>query len=419
MFSDNGTSKSELTREFVLFAVSTGVFQASRFGTAVVAARWTGPEEFGVWNALQLIILYGVVSMLGVPSGMSRQVPFLLGKGDAPGAARVEDLSFWLTLIGATCLGLVVGVAGVLGLGGAAYRQSLFAVALLFPMWHLYQYFQLRLKSRVRFTLVSVQQLIFAILLPAVTLPLVSLWRVPGYIIGQCAVALLLVLFIWKAGRMRIHLLHGWAGLGEITRIGFPIMLAGLVYGLLISVDRIMVLNFLGTEALGRYTLPILCVTALNLLPAVVSQQMYPRMAFKYGQTHDVQSLVPMAIRQSLAAGIVVLPVVLVIYLALPYLTTHFLTEYRDGVAPARLLLVGLGLIALSGGAGNLLNTVGKQVYYMAALATGVVVNIVAIGTLLALGKGIMGVAAGAVISYAIFVIVVNLVALNVVHKSR
>lgn len=409
----------ELTGEFLLFALSTGVFQASRFGTFIVAAKWTSPDEFGVWNALQLVILYGVVTMIGVPNGMIRQVPFLLGKGESSAAARVEDTSFWFTLLASLSVGVIVGGAGLAGIGAESYRTPMLTLSALFPAWHMYQYFQARLRSRLRFNLVSAQQFLFAGLLPVVTLPLVAVWRIPGFIAGQALTAVLLIPFVYVKAGMRIHWPKEWTGLRDLAQIGFPIMLAGLVYSLLISVDRILVLNVLGTEALGLYTLPILCITALNLLPAVVSQQMYPRMAFRYGETQDMRALWSMAVRQSAAAGLAVLPVLVVIYVALPYLTTHFLTQYTDGVAPARVLLVGLGVVALSGGAGNLLNTVGKQVYYVAVLAVAVLLNAAVIATLLALGKGLVGVAGGAALSYALFTIMVNLVALHVVRKSR
>ena len=107
------TAGSELTREFLLFAVSTAFFQGSRLATLLLTARWTAPEEFGVWNALQLLLLYGIVVMLGVPNGMNRQVPYLCGQGREALAARVEDTSFWLACLNTMCADLTSDVAEI------------------------------------------------------------------------------------------------------------------------------------------------------------------------------------------------------------------------------------------------------------------------------------------------------------------
>lgn len=408
-----------VTGEFLLFAGSTVLSQGSRLGTFLLAARWTSPAEFGVWNALQLVVLYGVVATIGVPNGMARQVPFFLGGGRELEAQAVEDTSLWFTLLISVGGGGLIALAGLLGLAPGDDRASMLALSALFPAWHMYQYVQARLRSRGRFNLVSAQQVIFSVLLPLVTLPLVWRWRVPGFVAGQAITTALLVLLVHHIAGMRAaRWPRDWTGLSEIVRIGFPIMLAGLAYGLLISIDRVLVLRFLGPGALGLYTLPILCVTALNLLPAVVSQQMYPRMAYRYGETRDPRSLVPLAVQQSGAAGLVVLPVIIALYVALPEVADSFVSEYRDGVGPARLLLAGLGAIALSGGAGNLLNTMGKQVYYVAVLAFAVVVNGATISASLLLDLGLTGVAGGAAVGYASFTIMVNLTAWWVVRSA-
>ena len=72
----------------------------------------------------------------------------------------------------------------------------------------------------------------------------------------------------------------------------------------------------------------------------------------------------------------------------------------------------------MSGGASNLLTSVGKQVYYVAVLCVAVVINTVVVGISLALDMGLEGVAGGAAISYCIFAVLVNVVAWDVVRSA-
>ena len=366
----------KLAGEFVAFSSSTLALQVSRLAVALVVARWVGPAEFGIWNALNLLLLYGPLMTLGVPNGMSRDVPLLTGAGDEAAAQRTVNLSLSF-LIGSTLAGgALISLAGASGLAPAEYRNPLLVMGGLFFGQQLYTFLQMWLRCRIRFHLMSLQQLVYAAAFPLVVLPLAQAWRVPGYILGQALVAFALALFIVRTARFRTTLAWRWPELKPLVAVGFPIMVAGVLYSLLISVDRWVILTFLDVEALGHYSLAIICLAALGLLPSVISQQMYPRMAFQYGINRDERGLWPLALRQSAVSTLVTLPVLALVYLALPTLVTRFLPAYMAGLAPARILLIGLAFIPLAGGVGNFLNTVGRQVTYMIVQACAVVLNL-------------------------------------------
>jgi O-antigen/teichoic acid export membrane protein len=408
-----------LTGEFLLFSASTLTYQLSRLVVSLVVARWVGPDEFGVWNALNLILLYGIWVSLGISNGMNRNVPFLMGQDNKLKAEQIAALSFWFVFFSSLVAGILVFLASFSPQVPLQYRQSLAGMGVLFVFWQLYQYFQMRLKSYMRFNLMSLQQLTFAILLPVVVLPLAYTWRVPGFIAGQAILAVVLSAFIARISPGKLNLVWDRNEFVALVKIGFPIMLAGLTYSLFTSIDRWVVFSFLGIEALGHYTLPILCVSILNLLPAVISQQMYPRMAFHYGLTKSITSLKPFIIRQSLMATAVTVPILLLIYLILPHGVSHFLPSYRAGVAPAQILLIGLSFIPLAGGVANFLNTVDKQVYYLTVQVVAVIINFTLAIALVQMGMGLYGVALGATISYAVYAFTLILVGMYVIRTVR
>jgi len=405
-----------LLGEFGLFSASTIVYQLSRLAVSLIVARWTGPEQFGIWNALQLVLLYGVIITLGVPNGMNRDVPFLIGQGDLFAAQRIANLSFWLVLLLNTAVGLFMSMAGLIL--NQPLSHVLSAMGILFVTWQVYQYFQLRLKCYMRFRLMSLQQFVFALLLPVFALPLAYEWGVSGFIIGQAIAALWVCLLIVFWDPLKITFYWNWRDFRNLVKSGFPIMVAGLLYGLLVSVDRWVITNFLGMEALGHYTLAILCLGVLSLLPAVVTQQMYPRMAFLFGQTRNKRALLPLITRQSLMGTAVTIPILVVVYVVLPFLVDWYMPAYRPGIEPARILLVGLGFIPLAGGVGNFLNTVGKQGYYLAVQAGAVFINLCLDVLFVKLGWGLNGVALGAAISYVLYTIILIIVGLWVMRRA-
>lgn len=393
-----------MAAEFLLFAASTLLYQGSRLAVGLVVAAWVGPERFGLWNTLNLLLLYGVLTTLGVPNGMNREVPRLRGQGDEEGARRAADLTLWFSLASSIGGGLLVLVAAFGGPVAAEARTAVAWCALLFAIWQLYQYLQMRLKSMARFQQMSVQQAVFALLLPIVALPLAWEWGVAGYVAGQAFAFAALCLYIWRLdppGRPS----WDWSALRGLAQIGWPIMLAGLLYSLLTSVDRWVILHALGVEALGHYSLAILCLGSLSLFPAIISQQMYPRMAYRYGQTGDPQTLVPMIYRQALVAGGMSLPLLGAAALLLPVVTARWMPAYVPGVVPAQILMAGLAAIALAGAVGNFLNTVGRQQIYLAVQAATIVISLALSLLFVRLGLGLNGVALGAALSYAFFAV--------------
>ncbi len=399
-------AKDGLVNEFLFFSLSTGAYQISRLVVTLVAARWIGPDDFGVWNALYLILLYGVLVNLGVPNGMNREVPMLKGRGSDDLAHIAANVTLWFvlatSLLGAIATILVLSF----GLVSTISTASLVAMGVLFLTWYVYQYFQMRLRSTIRFRQMTIQQFVFAGLLPLVVLPLTNSLKLTGFISGQAFVAFLAILVICRISSFQIEFQFDWSILRRLMKIGFPIMAAGLLFTLLISIDRWVILRFLGVESLGQYTLAILSVSILSLLPAVISQQLYPRMAFRYGSTGEKRSLLPIVLRQSLASMGVTLPLITVAFLLMPFFVETFMPDYVAGIRAARIVLVGLAFLPLTGGFGNYLNTVGRQVIYLSIISAAIVLNLVLDILFVKKGMGISGVAMGAAITYFIYTLV-------------
>ncbi|MBE7532513.1 MAG: oligosaccharide flippase family protein [Chloroflexi bacterium] len=389
--------------EFLFFAAATIAFQFSRLGVNLLVARWVGPDEFGIWNALNLLLLYGVIVTLGVPNGMNRDVPIYMGRQAPEIAESLIHSSFWFTLLVTVGGGSLLTLISFTSLVEAGFQTSLRWMGLLFASWMMYQFFQLRLKCLIRFHLMSMQQFAFAILLPLLALPLAYIWHVPGYVFGQAVTAVLLCVVIASTTSFRPSITLDWAKIQPLIKVGFPIMLAGLLYSVFTTIDRWIVLKYLGVSQLGHYTLAILCVSVLSLFPAIIGQQMYPRMAFHYGETHNIRSLKPLVIKQSLIATAVTLPVILATYFLLPYLVHYMLPDYVIGIRPARILLVGISFIPLAGGVANFLNTVNKQMYYLIVQTTAIVVSFIFSFLLVKAGWGLQGIAMGTAASYILY----------------
>jgi len=170
-------------------------------------------------------------------------------------------------------------------------------------------------------------------------------------------------------------------------------MLTILGYFVLTTIDRLLIISFAGSEALGYYSLGSLAITAIGYIPIAVNQVMYPKFALKFGETGNPAALsgylripaLTIAHGMGLVLGLSVL--------SLP-IVTIILPEYISGIPAAQILLAGFFFVAITGSSSNLLLTVDRPVEYVTILASAIALVVVLDIAALTMGLGIEGVAA-------------------------
>jgi O-antigen/teichoic acid export membrane protein len=405
-------------KEFFLFSFSTICLQASRFIVAMIVARWVGPQKFGIWNSLQPLLAYGVIFFCGIPNGLNREIPFLMGKGAARDAQELINFSVTFVFCVSSFIGITTVLLSPLFDVPDNFRFPIRFVGILFIPMNMYILFQFLLKSRIQFYAMSTQQFLFAFFYPICTLISAFFAGISGFILGQALSAMIMVFVIYRISTFRINIAFSWKSFKRLSRIGLPLMGAGLLFSLLTTVDRWVILAYLGVKDLGQYTVAILIFGALSIVPIVISQQMYPRMAYRYGETGSSISLLPMIAKQSLSAFAAILPLIAIAYLFVPFFVSEFMPQYSEGILPARIALIGLFILPLAGGVANFLNTIDKQLYYMLVQAVAVVINFILATLFINFGWGLSGVAIAGAMTYFLYTLTLCLVGYVIVIKK-
>jgi len=377
---------------------SSVLYQASRLGVNLVAASLLAPATFGLWGLFVVSQTYTTYGSVGLISGANRRIPLLLGSGSSAEVSDVERTALAgsvgagaLLAIGGAAVGLALGgpwqTAGIL-LGLGAFTQQL------------YLFGQVILRGHLEFNRASIQQLILAVAFPFLGLPALWWWGVNG-LIGAQAVAYLLGFGL--ALRWRPELRPAWsAPLGaSLIREGAPIMLAGLAFAGMTSVDRWVVLAFAGQTALGQYALASTISSSMVFVNLVIAQQFYPRMAHQFGAGRDAAQLLRVARDQSLAAGILSLPIALGLVAVAPLVITRLYPQYSPSVGATQMLGLAAFVLALASGYTNLIVTTGHawQLFALQIVA-GFIGGIVGAIALQA-GLGLSGVGFAMLIAFA------------------
>lgn len=397
-------------REFVLFGASTLVYQGGRFVFSLAAAAALAQADFSTWAIVLSILVYAPSLLLGVTNGMSRELPILGGSGDDRAAHAAEGAAWVATVIAAIA---AVGLSVLATLVVTADTSSLVLVGLVAAGAVVYFTILSVHRSRLRFDAASAQQATFgvAVVVFAIVLAIGGTADLNRVIVfyGLClGLSIVVGLVLARPSRPR-------ADAGELRRlssIGFPIMLAGLVFSLYVTLDRWIAVLIVGTEEAAPYALASLIAAATLVIPSVVSQQIYPRMGIARGAGASVDELRGMARDQGMLAGALIVPVVLIIVLFAWFGIPVVLTEYEGSVSSIVILSLGLLALSLLNGYGNYLNVVGGQWRYLGAQVIGLVtaVSLMLIaGTLL----GLVGIAIGMSLSHVVYGLVLREVAMR------
>jgi O-antigen/teichoic acid export membrane protein len=245
------------------------------------------------------------------------------------------------------------------------------------------------------------------------------LYELPGFILGQSIAILAVSFFLVKIIPFDFKPKFDVQEAIRLIKVGFPMVATGLLYGFLTTVDRWVIVSFLGVEQLGYYSLAIMTIGFLTLVPMVVAQQIYPRMAETFGRTSSYTALKKWILRQAIIGVGITVPLAVGIYFIFPLVVQRFLSAYVPGIAAMEIILLGLLFLPLAWGFGNFLNTVDKQSYVMAVQGFAILVNLGFNITFVKIGLGINGVALGTALAYMIYGITLSMVGLWVIkYKS-
>ncbi|TVR77518.1 MAG: hypothetical protein EA412_10890 [Chitinophagaceae bacterium] len=398
--------KNSLVKEFSFYSSSTFIYQLSRVLVELTAAKILGPALWGIWYLLNLSIAYRGLFELGISNGMNREIPINLGKNDVKKAKHIQNITFSTVCI-SSVIALVFLLFASLIVNDPNLRSSLLWLIPLFIVTQFYYLVNASLKANTLFSFVSKKQLLFSALFPLFAIPLTYLFKLEGFIIAYTAALFIAVTYIYKKSSISYSIDYDWKEVKNLIRIGFPIMAVGITYTFLNTVDRWIISLFLGTEELGFYSMAIIVFGGMTLFPNIISQQLYPRMAYDWGKSNTKSSLQHWAWIQTKYTGILVIPVLIGVLTIFPWIIRTLLPEYIPGIHSLQIIAFGTLFIPFSAGWGNVLNIIDKQVYYLLVIIIAVIVNITINYFLVTAGYGIAGVAFGTAITFAMYCLAV------------
>ena len=358
------------------------VAMAMRLAGGILLGRLVEPSTLGLFAGIGLVLGYASIAQLGILNGVNRELPYHIGRGDI---ARAHALAAagqaWALATGGVislCLLAVAAWQLVQGDLQQAAGWATNAILAIFSFYGSNGYLSITFRTSsefVRLARVNVVEAatgLFALVFVAAFGFYGLCLRV--ILAGATSTALL---FRWRPLRVGPH----WSrsNLRHLFIIGAPIYAVGQVYGLWTGViNSTLVLHFTGTYGMGLFAMVALGTAALEVVPAALTQVLYPRMAQEYGAGRDTRHLVRIAKKPMLATSAGLAVMAAVGWFAVEPVVQFLIPQYV-GAVPAMQWALLLPVVSSFQPVVSVFNVVGRQDMYLAAVGCGIAAYVVAL----------------------------------------
>jgi O-antigen/teichoic acid export membrane protein len=381
-----------------------------RIGSATLIAHGLGvigslalrmlvsPAQMGIWHTARLLISYGNYANLGTSKGALREFNIATGRharhnpaigcsesaenlqgadrrkhappsGPAGRRAGNRNLDLAFTVNTATSLlyaaGLIAG-ACLIDVGSTHvwhWRVALLAAALLAVGMRYLTFHVSILRAAQEFSVTARLTVIEAVVTLLAGVAAVSVWGWPG--LYAAAVVTLIASLGYVLPRAAVRLSWYWSRrrLMRLAAAGLPILAAGLLWSVLKSMDRFVILACLENceHQLGCYSVALLACGALCGLGSALATAAAPRYGELFGATDDRRAAARLAARTSQWLALVMCGLVTVAMLIGPPLLSALLPSYRAGLPALVWLVPGAMLLTLAMPCSHYLIAVRRQ----------------------------------------------------------
>ncbi|MBI1798834.1 MAG: oligosaccharide flippase family protein [Candidatus Eisenbacteria bacterium] len=393
-------------RDSIFFATSQYVFRVLLMARGLIAARLLGPVTYGAWNAIQLVMDYGMLATAGTFQGLDQTLPPRLVDGDAEAIRRTKSSGLFNVLLLSSLYAIGTVVYFTFSNGKIKYfwgMRGMIVAGVCVVLSNLGSYRINLLRAHNNMTAVSGWYLVQGVIgagLALALMPRFGMWALlGGWLVGTVIAS---IVSQWQARHIAPFAPQASSECLALLRAGAPMYLYSASV-ILRSLDRVIIIKCLNTISLGYYSLAVTAMTLLLYLPDSVSFVLYPQLLKRYREGGDRPEAVRSQVERTYQTLAVMTPVLCgVTFLWSRDLMFVLLPKFLPGLPALRLMCFGAGGIAFVGFSAIVLMTLRRQAFLvpvaLAGSLLGAALDLVAVR----LGSGITGVACATLIAYVL-----------------
>ena len=395
-----------------MVTLSTVVCSGLSFIFSVYSKSIVPTYPMGIYSTCLLAQTYMTYGQLGVLNAYNRDYPQALGRKDYEGAEKLKNsaMTFMLLVYGAVFLVFEAWVYlhyhKLLGQDEAmayyAFGYFLCPILTVCKSFDDMSNYTVRMKGMYNYSaIVGFIRTCLALALGVVAL---RLWGYYGLYAMTLSSAILGIIMFHSKSLKGARLCFDWPYMKAMVIGGLPLLINSLIWTLVQSVDKFVILGFLSTDALGVYSVPLMGFTTMVLIPQSISQVFYIKIGHLYGANHDEGQVLDKAREfTSITAAISGGACVAVFYI-MPIFVQLFMPKYAEGTPATQILVIGVAIYSTTMIFGNIFSVLKLNKSLIANSIALCVFNVIfSTGLVLLVDRSINMVAIGTGCSYALY----------------
>jgi len=363
---------------------------------------WLSPAEYGLWQSVNLISVYGYVLLAGINPGLSRELPYALGakKNDlaislASNTKLISIFAAFLLFIGALISSLFIDNFQI--------KSGIIVISLVTGIGFYRNYLLETCRATgALMTLLKIQG--FEIILMMFSLIVVYKFQFQGMIYRALGIMIIVTILLnYLAPMKKVSPKWNRDTFLILLKTGFPLYMSSYLLLIGTTTDRLILVQF-DTEKLGVYSPALMIFAAFQLIPNALSQYLSPKMSFMLGETKNIKDVWEISWKSSIILFFIALPLVGIAWFIIPFAINQFFPDYSDGIVAAQIACL-TGAVASSATGWMGMQSIKA---FKAMFIIGFFIMIIGYGlswVLSSLIDPLLGVSLGKLITYVLFII--------------
>ncbi|WP_094603865.1 hypothetical protein SPSIL_042780 [Sporomusa silvacetica DSM 10669] len=332
------------------YSITVVLGQAMTVLSRLITNNILGPELVGMLAHIDLVRSYSMYFTSPFRSVIDMEMPIIRGKRDSIGEQNLISQSLMLSIV--VNLIFAIGVAVFSLFTTDATLQTVFFIFCVTNVFfQLFSFYQILLRNFFQFKLLCIAILINTIIVNILSVYGAAEWGLIGYLTAQGIGMILLVL--WLISRRLFPI--GWNFDRETFRLivfkGSWIGLGGIFYGILLEIDRTIVIATFPNKEIGYYSLVFLLIANLLVIVNTINATFIPIFLQSFGNGTKLKAIAVMLMENIIQRTFFFSLIIIILYILIPAVIPIVLPSFTPGIPYAQdsmIRILPLALVSLA-----------------------------------------------------------------------
>lgn len=321
-------------KELIIYITFMGLAAGLGFFRNFIFAYFLSPENMGYFSIAITVATYGVFLQLGIIHGLNRELPVRLGKGETENAeylvSTVYKVSSFLQISSLFFYFLIIFIIPFEDL---TKKEAFFFAGLIVLPNQFLTLAMLRLRSEQRLIDYAFLQFFKDFLIVFIGILIIQYTDYKGAVLSIILTNLMLYLIISKKYLEPLNYFYSNRKyVLYLLRIGFPIMIAGLMMNLYLTMDRLFLFYSASVDIIGIYQLALLPLSLGIIVRGFTSEYVFPKLLFRYGEGKNLNYIFNKSLKGSLWVVFGMICLAPIFLFITDLIVRNFLPLYIDSV---------------------------------------------------------------------------------------